>query len=149
MKTLRKFLLGFAEESDWLPALLSRLTLGGIFIPSGWGKLQHLDKVIGFFQSLHIPAPQIQAPFVASVELLCGSLVLLGLGTRLAAIPLIGTMVVAIATVKIKGVGDYSDFFSLSEYLFIVLLIWLIVKGAGALSVDAWIARSYDAKEEN
>ena len=128
-------LIGFF---DWLPGLISRITIGYIFIQSGWGKLHHLDKVIDFFASLHIPAPQLQAPFVASVELVCGTLVLVGLFTRLAAFPLIGTMVVAILTARLKDVADLGDFFSLSEYLFIVLLVWLIVKGAGALSLD-WL----------
>jgi putative oxidoreductase len=128
-------LIGFF---DWLPGLISRLTIGYIFIQSGWGKLHHLDKVVAFFTSLGIPAPQLQAPFVASVELGCGTLVLIGLLTRLAAIPLIATMIVAILTARLKDVTDLGDFFSLSEYLFIVLLVWLIVKGAGAVSLD-WL----------
>jgi putative oxidoreductase len=78
---------------------------------------------------------------VAAIEFGCGTLVLLGFFTRIAAIPLIGTMVVAILTAKMKGVADLSDFLSLSEYLFIVLLVWLIVKGAGALSIDYVLAK--------
>ena len=136
IKKIREKFLFFVSKFDWLPGLLSRITIGFIFIQSGWGKLHHLDKVVEFFRSLGIPAPQLQAPFVATVEFACGSLVLIGLLTRLAAIPLIGTMVVAIITAKMKDVADVSDFFSLSEYLFIVLLVWLIIKGAGAVSVD-------------
>ena len=126
-----------AGQLDWAPALLSRITIGFVFIQSGWGKLHHLDKVIDFFASIGIPAPQIQAPFVSGVELGCGSLVLLGLCTRLAAIPLIGTMVVAIVTVKMDEAATISDFLGFAEYLYIVLLVWLIVKGAGKLSLDA------------
>jgi putative oxidoreductase len=95
-----------------------------------------LDKVAEFFASLGIPAPHLQAPFVAGVEFIGGTLILLGLFTRLAALPLMGTMVVAIITAKLHEVADYSDFLSLSEYLFIVLLLWLAIKGPGALSVD-------------
>ena len=141
MTAIREKFLSLVSKFDWFPGLLSRTTIGCIFIQSGWGKLQHLDKVVGFFRSLGIPAPQLQAPFVAGVELGCGTLVLIGLLTRVAAIPLMATMVVAIITAKLKDVTDISDFFSLSEYLFIVLLVWLVVKGAGALSVDRLLAK--------
>ena len=141
MCKIRTLILTITSKLDWLPGLISRLTIGGIFIQTGWGKLHHLDKVIQFFTSLGIPAPQIQAPFVSGIELGCGSLVLIGLFTRVASVPLIGTMVVAILTAKMKDVADLSDFLSLSEYLFIVLLVWLIVKGAGALSVDHLLAK--------
>ena len=146
MCKIREFILTVTSKLNWLPALISRVTIGFIFIQSGWGKLHHLDKVIQFFASLGIPAPQLQAPFVATVEFGCGSLVLVGLFTRIASIPLIGTMVVAILTAKMRGVADLSDFFSLSEYLFIVLLVWLIVKGAGELSVDHILSKRCQQK---
>ena len=146
MCRIREIVLSVTAKLKWLPALISRVTIGFIFIQSGWGKLHHLDKVVQFFTSLGIPAARVQAPFVASVEFGCGTLVLLGLFTRIASVPLIGTMVVAIATAKMKDVADLSDFFSLSEYLFIVLLIWLIVQGAGALSVDRLLAKQCEDK---
>ena len=138
------------QDPRLAPPFLSRLTIGGVFIESGWGKLTHLDKVVAFFTQLGIPAPRLQAPFVAAVELGCGALVLLGLGTRLAALPLIGTMVVAIATAKLEDIHGYSDLFSLSEYLFIVLLAWLAAYGAGAVSLDRLIVKTWDpdAKEK-
>src|SRR5579872_1930933 len=98
MHKLRVLIHRVTDTVDWLPGLISRLTIGGIFIQTGWGKITHLDKVINFFTSLGIPAPRLQAPFVASVELGCGTLVLLGLATRVASLPLIGTMIVAILT---------------------------------------------------
>ncbi|HVO32549.1 MAG TPA: DoxX family protein [Elusimicrobiota bacterium] len=147
MNRIRHWLLILTDALDWLPGLASRITLGYIFIESGWGKLHHLDKVIQFFTSLGIPAARLQAPFVACVEFGCGTLVLLGLFTRLASVPLIGTMVVAIWTAKLKEVGDASDFLSLSEYLFIVLLVWLIIKGAGALSLDGLLCRRCGAEQ--
>lgn len=136
MNSLKKFLRSLAAKLDWLPGLVSRLTLGFIFIQSGWGKITHLDRVVDFFMSLGIPAAHLQAPFVAGVELVCGILVLIGLFTRIAAIPLMGTMVVAILTAKLPGVKEFADFLSLSEYLFLVLLVWLAIKGGGCLSVD-------------
>jgi putative oxidoreductase len=148
MNAWRDKCLAAVSFFDWLPGLMSRITIGVVFVQSGWGKLHHLDKVVAFFTSLGIPAPQLQAPFVASVEFFCGGLVLIGLLTRLAAIPLIGTMVVAIMTAKIKDVSDFGDFVSLSEYLFIVLLVWLIVKGAGSFSIDCLLAKKFRTSQE-
>src|SRR5262245_41550591 len=82
----------------WLPPTAARVTVGWVFLESGWGKLHNLEKVVQFFTDLGIPAAQLQAPLVASTELLGGGLLLLGLGTRFAALPLVGVMVVALAT---------------------------------------------------
>ncbi len=132
----RSVVLALARRLTWLPPTVARISIGWIFILSGWGKLHHLDRVIGYFQSLGIPAAHLQAPMVATLELVCGTAVLLGVLTRIAALPLIGTMVVAIVTAKWADVSSPSDFFMLSEYLLIVLFVWLAVAGAGPLSVD-------------
>ena len=141
-----KMLRGIASKLEWLPPLLARITIGFIFIQSGWGKLHHLDKVIDFFTQLGIPAPHLQAPFVATVEFVCGTAVLLGVLTRITSIPLIGTMVVAILTAKKSDIGDISDLFAMAEYLYIVLLAWLAVAGAGPVSIDYFWCRK---KEES
>ncbi len=141
MCKLRDLILSVTSKLSWLPGLLSRIAIGLIFIQSGWGKLHHLDKVIQFFTSLGIPAPQLQAPFVAGVELVGGSLVLIGLFTRVASVPLIGTMVVAILTAKRGDIHELGDLLFMPEYLFILLLLWLIIKGAGSLSVDCVLAK--------
>jgi putative oxidoreductase len=125
-----------AHKLTWLPPLLARISLGVVFVQSGWGKLTHLDKVIGFFTQLGIPAARIQAPFVGCVELGCGGAVLLGLLTRATSLPLVGVMVVAILTAKLKQVAGLSDFLSMEEYLFIILLFWLHIEGPGAVSLD-------------
>ncbi len=147
MSHFKDMVRNIAAKIDWLPALISRITIGGIFIQAGWGKLHNLGKVAEFFASLGIPAPSLQAPFVATVEFVGGILVLVGFFTRAAAIPLIGTMVVAIATAKMADVHEYSDFLNLSEYLFIVILLWLVVKGAGAVSLDRALCRSDHSHE--
>src|SRR5262245_54364779 len=88
------------DRADWLPPLLARVALGVTFVMTGWGKLHSLDSVEQFFAGLGIPAPGFQAALVATVELVGGALILVGLGTRLAAVPLAGVMAVAIATAK-------------------------------------------------
>ncbi len=136
MCKLRELLLPFIQKFDWLPGLVARLTIGLTFLQTGWGKLHHLDKVIAFFTSLGIPAANIQAPFVSGLELVGGTLVLLGLFTRVASFPLIGTMVVALLTAKRGDIHELGDLLFMPEFLFIVLLLWLIVKGAGVVSLD-------------
>jgi putative oxidoreductase len=132
---------------EFLPPLLARLVLGVVFVQSGWGKLHDLDKVIAFFTELGIPAPQIQAPFMAGTELVCGALVLVGLATRLAAIPLIGTMVVAILTAQWENLSSLNDLFGTIECLYGVLLIGLVIGGGGKISLDALIGSRVDAAD--
>ncbi len=141
MKKICDLYNGLNMKLGWLPALLTRITLAQVFIESGWGKLHNLPKVIAFFESLHIPAPQLQAPFVASVELVGGFFILIGLATRPASILVGSTMVVALITAKRADIGGFSDLTGMIEYLYLVLFAWLIIKGAGKCSVDAVIAK--------
>jgi putative oxidoreductase len=143
LSRIRILILNVAAQLSWLPPLLARLTLGIVFVQSGWGKLHNLPKVIDFFTSLGIPAPWFQAHLVASTELVCGGLVLIGLLTRLASIPLAITMVVALITAKLSDIHELSDLFSTSEYLYILLFIWLAIQGAGKVSIDAVLARRF------
>lgn len=125
----------------WLPASAARITVGWIFLQSGWGKLHNLEGVVKFFSDLGIPAPRLQAPFIAGTELLGGALLLLGLATRFAALPLVGVMAVAIVTALRDQIGSLSDLFGLAEFCYIVLLSGLAVFGAGPLSLDALLRR--------
>lgn len=126
----------YLKKGEWFPPLLARLSVGWIMAESGWGKFQNLPKIVEFFSGLGIPAPQFQAPFVAGVELIGGICLILGLFTRLVSVPLSITMGVAILTAKREDISGISDLFDMSEYLYIVLLLWLIFAGAGKLSVD-------------
>lgn len=121
---------------EFLPALIARLTVGWVFVESGWGKVHNLEKVTEYFQSLGIPAASIQAPFAAGSELVFGALVLVGLFTRISTVPLMIIMVIAILTAKRDELHGISDLLGFIEYLYIVLLAWLFVHGPGAISVD-------------
>ena len=128
--------LALLEKTNWAPILLARLTLGIVFAESGWGKLHNLPRVVAFFTELGIPAPGIQAPFVAGVEFIGGLLLLAGLLTRFAAVPLSITMLVAIATAKMSDVHSLGDFAGLTEFAYFVLLIWIAWSGGGKVSLD-------------
>ncbi|MCO6442028.1 MAG: DoxX family protein [Nitrococcus mobilis] len=87
-------------SSGW--AILARLSLAGVFVFEGIQKLIFPEILgTGRFIKIGIPAPEIMGPFVGSVELICGALILIGLFSRLAAVPLIIVMIVAIVSTKI------------------------------------------------
>lgn len=132
---------------EWLPLLLARFVTGWIFLWSGWGKLHNLDNVISFFNDLGIPAASIQAPVIAALELVGGAFLLAGLGTRFFSFMLSCTMVVALITAKRDEIGGPGDLFGLSEFLYIVLFLVLIVRGSGVLSLDAFVARQIQMQQ--
>ena len=144
---LRRLVHSASDRLRWLPPTVARITVGWIFLQSGWGKLHNLPTVVSFFAELGIPAPQLQAPLAATAELLCGALLLVGLFTRVAALPLIGVMFVALLTALRGQIHAASDLFGLSEYLYIVILLWLGASGAGPLSLDAVLAKRLEGGE--
>jgi putative oxidoreductase len=141
---LRRILHALCERLAFAPPLLSRLVIGVVFVHSGWGKLHNLEQVTRFFASLGVPFPELQAPFVATTELVCGALVLAGFATRFAAVPLMGTMVVALATALAPKITGVNALFGLAEFLYLALLLQLAVGGAGAVSLDRFVARAID-----
>lgn len=148
LETTRKMMSrarDLSHRAELVAPLLARLTVGVAFAESGWGKVHNLEAVGQFFAELGIPAPQLQATFVSYVELVCGSLVLVGLVTRLAALPLIGTMIVALATAKASDIAGFSDLIGTIELCYAVLLAWLALAGPGAASLDHLIARGVAA----
>ena len=87
--------------------ILIRLIVGTVFLSEGIQKFLFSESLgVGRFIKIGIPAPGILAPFVGGVEIVFGILVLIGLITRLAAIPLIINMLVAISTTKIPILLD-------------------------------------------
>jgi putative oxidoreductase len=132
----RKKALDLLETVAWLAPLLARVTVGVLFISTGWGKVHNLQKVSAFFTELGIPAAGFNAGLVAWVELLGGALLLVGFLSRLAAVPLIVTMAVAISTAKASEIGGLPDLFGLVEWTYLVLLAWLALAGPGKASVD-------------
>lgn len=130
-----------ARRAEFIAPLLARLTVGYAFVESGWGKVHNLEAVTQFFTELGIPAAPFQAVFVSYVELIAGSLLTIGLATRVAALPLIGTMIVALITAKASDISSYSDLIGTIELCYAVLLAWLALSGGGKASLDHLIAR--------
>jgi putative oxidoreductase len=137
------------DRARFVALLLARVVVGLVFARAGYGKLGNLEGVISYFASLGIPFPELQAPFVATTELVCGLLLLSGLVTRLAAVPLICTMGVALATALRSEIDGLGSLFGLSEFLYVVILFGLVVHGGGAVSLDALVARVFDARRDS
>ena len=139
LAVLRTRALRFASRLDWAAPLVARVTLGVLFISTGWGKVHDLDKVTGFFTELGIPMPHLNAVMVSFVELIGGGLLLLGLGARFAALPLMASMAVAILTAQREQVHGLPDLFGLVEWTYLALLLWVALAGPGKVSLDHWL----------
>jgi uncharacterized membrane protein YphA (DoxX/SURF4 family) len=140
--------------------ILIRLVVGAVFLSEGIQKFIYpAENGPGRFAKIGIPNPEVMAPFVGVVEIVCGTLVLVGLLTRLAAVPLICTMLVAILSTKIPillGYGfwgfslrqlPYYGFWGMAheartDFSMLLGSIFLLVVGAGAWSFDARLADS-------
>jgi putative oxidoreductase len=136
------------KRAEWAPVLLVRLSVGYMFMASGWGKLHRLASFAEEFRALGIPAPDLQAPFIATLEFVGGTALMLGLATRLFAPLLAGTMAVALLTVSLKEAKNHDpgNLFYLSEWLLLVILVWLAFAGAGKASVDRFLREKLSPK---
>ncbi len=96
------------------PIILVRIMVGGVFLAEGIQKFLYPEELgVGRFARIGIPAPQVMGPFVGLVEIICGALIVLGFLTRLAAIPLLIDISVAIISTKIPmllghGFGTFA-----------------------------------------
>jgi putative oxidoreductase len=131
------------ERAQWLAVLLVRASVGYMFAASGWGKLHKIGELVHYFESLGIPAASVQAPFVATLELVGGVALFLGLGTRVFGALLAGTMAVALVTAFLPDPKnrDPANLFYLAEWLLIVILVWLTFAGPGKVSLDRLLRR--------
>ena len=135
--------------------ILIRLAVGGVFCASGLIKFLYPNQGVGRFAKLGIPAPEFLANFVGVVEIAAGLLLVVGLATRLAAIPLVFNMLVAIGTSKLPllfgpgpepvaaapKVGLWAFAYqSRLDFTMLLGCLFLLVAGAGAWSLDAWRA---------
>ncbi len=160
LRRLRERILSTADERA---IVLVRLLVGlVVFFPEGVQKLLFPAALgAGRFASIGIPAPSAMGPFVGVVEILCGGLIIIGLLTRLATVPLIIIAVVAILSTKIPILlgHDFLMFHlpHLSRYGFWSMLheartdfcmllgcLYLLIVGGGGWSLDLWLVRRPD-----
>jgi len=122
--------------------IVIRFLAGGVFFVEGVKKFLFAEQWgAGRFARIGIPWPAFTGPFVGTVEIVCGLLLLLGLLTRLGAIVLLINISVAIATTKIP-ILIKSGFFAMedparTDYSMFMSLVFLIAVGAGRWSLDS------------
>jgi uncharacterized membrane protein YphA (DoxX/SURF4 family) len=137
MKRLRQWQKTNAPAS----IVLIRLMVGCVFLSEGIQKFLYPGEIgAGRFAKIGLPSPELLGPFVGGVEIVCGALVLLGWLTRLAVIPLIVVMLVAIASTKIPILVD-SGFWKMAhdsrtDFSMLLGSLFLLINGAGRWSVD-------------
>ena len=146
------------RASGW--SILVRLLVGlVVFLPEGIQKLAFPEVLgAGRFAHIGIPYPDLMGPFVGVVEIVCGTLIILGLLTRLAAVPLILIMIVAIVSTKVPILLGHDfwifhvpklpryGFWSMlhearADFCMLLGALYLLIEGAGASSLDAVIAK--------
>jgi len=124
--------------------ILIRFIVGPVFLSEGIQKFLFPDQLgTGRFLKIGLPMPELLGPFVGAVEIVCGSLVLLGLITRLAVIPLLAIMAVALATTKWPMLVNQGFWTAAHEartdWSMSLGSLFLLVVGGGPWSLDGWL----------
>ncbi len=129
--------------------LLIRVLVGWVFVSEGIQKFLYPETLgVGRFIKIGIPWANVMAPFVGTVEIVCGILLLAGLVTRFAAVPLLGVISVALYTTKITMFSKAGFWGTLHEartdVSMLLGLIFLLLVGGGAWSIDAMLVGRRD-----
>ena len=129
---------------DTAPVLLIRLMVGSVFASEGIQKFLFPEALgVGRFLKIGIPAPHVMAPFVGVVEILFGVLLLIGLFTRLAALPLLINILVAIASTKLPMLFESGIWKAAHEarvdWSMLLGLLVLLMTGGGRWSIDGYL----------
>jgi uncharacterized membrane protein YphA (DoxX/SURF4 family) len=142
-----------APGRDGAANLVVRLMVGLVFLPEGMKKFLFPEQWgAGRFARIGLPAPETLAHVVGAIEIACAILILMGLRARLATVPLLGVMSVALATTKIPllwratSVTNRVGFWSMqaesrTDFAMTMGLLFLLAAGPGRISLDAWRAR--------
>ena len=121
--------------------ILIRLMVGVVFLSEGIQKFLFAgSRGVGRFEKIGLPEPEFLGYFVGSFEVVCGALIVFGLVTRLAAIPLIIIMLVAIYTTKTE-VFATDGFWSMmhasrTDWAMLLGSVFLLLRGGGKWSAD-------------
>jgi len=135
-------LVNFLQNLKDLPLLLMRIVLAIGFYGPAMMKIKNFDNIVQWFGSIGIPFPTLNAYLATGTETLGFILLFLGLGTRLIAIPLMVTMIVAIVTVHLgHGFEAGNNGFEIPLY-YLIMLFTLLVYGSGKYSLDYFLSKN-------
>jgi putative oxidoreductase len=135
-----------ASLFTWLAPLAVRIVVGVVFAQTGWQKLNALPRMIQNFRDWGIPAPEILTPLASGIEFVGGLLLLVGLLTRFAAVPLMIVMVVAILSAKLGEIDSIVTLLGFEEVSYFVMFAWLAIAGPGPVSLDHFVLRAAGRK---
>src|ERR1700754_281091 len=145
MRMLADWLIGWPERVarhlTWLAPLFARITVGWVFMLSGWGKLHNLPQVTENFIGWGIPLPPFFPPLPSGIEFFGGLFLLFGLLTRISAGALGVTMIVAIKSAKWGDVDSLETLLGFDEFEYLALFLWLAIAGPGIVSLDHVLMR--------
>lgn len=133
-----------ARYLTWLGPLFARITVGWVFLWSGWGKLHNLPQITENFIGWGIPFPHVLTPLTACIEFFGGIFLLAGLLTRISAGALGVTMIVAIKAARWSEVDSLETLLGFDEFEYLALFLWLAIAGPCVLSLDHLLQRWYD-----
>lgn len=112
---------------------------------AGKGKLLNIEKTAEFFGSLNIPMPLVNAYLAGATECFGGLLLVAGIASRLVAIPVAFTMIVAYVTADFEALTsiftDPDKFVAAAPFPFLFTALLVLAFGPGAVSIDALIKR--------
>src|SRR6202162_601565 len=139
MRRLINWLIGWPEQVaarlTWLAPLFARITVGWVFLWSGWGKLNNLPQVTENFIGWGIPFPHFFTPLTSGIEFFGGLFLLLGLLTRISAGALGVAMIGAIRCAKSADVDSLETLLGFDEFEYLALFLWLAIAGPGVVSL--------------
>jgi len=143
----------WAGESLQSPFLLAvRLYWGWQMAQTGWGKLTDLSKVTAFFTQLGIPAPGLNAVFIAVLEFAGGILLAAGLASRLVALLLACDMVVAYLAADREALfsifSDPDKFYAAAPYTFLFASLIVLIFGPGRISIDRLLEKTVYRRQD-
>lgn len=134
--------------------LAMRIYWGGSFLLTGWGKWHNIPAISDYFSSLGIPFPTFNAYLVGSIECIGGFCLLIGLASRVASIPLICVMVVALLTEHHEALmnawDDPQNLITQLPFNYLLTTLIVLAFGPGKISVDFLIQKWFfsPAKEK-
>ena len=142
-----------ASSLQSLFLLFVRVYWGWQFVQTGWGKLNNISHVTSYFGQLGLPLPHVTAIFIALLELVGGWLLILGLASRLVALPLFIDMLVAYIVgdrgALVSFFSDPGKFYAADPYTFLFASLTILIFGPGLFAVDALIAKKWTTSVES
>jgi len=130
--------------------LIIRLYWGWQFFLTGKGKLMNLDRTAGYFESIDIPLPKVNAILAGTTECVGGLLLLVGFASRVISVPLMFVMVIAYVMVDSEALramlSDPDKFLGAAPFLFLLASVIIFTFGPGKLSLDSFLNRGKAAK---